>query len=403
MSQQTMSHQHQAAGGSGGQPGIQRNSRRGSGQPGKWRTRLGQFEWKASPYLYIAPFFILFAIVGLFPLLYTMVVATHNWNTLTGDGGLAVCGATCGTTTPSWFGNFAWVLHQQAFYVALRNSVSIFLLSSVPQIMLALLLAWILDANLKAKTFWRMGVLLPYVVAPSAAGIIFSQIFSDKMGAINVLLQQIGMNPIMWHGSTIWSHIAIATIVNFRWTGYNTLILLAAMQAVPRDVVEAAVVDGAGKWRTFRSVTLPMLRPTLIFVIITSTIGGLQIFDEPQLFHNAASAGGGVNNQYLTVSLYLYKLGFVSVTPGQPNMGRAAAVAWLLFLIIVLIAVLNYLLTQRLASGGQARRSKQAIRRIEEHNEAERQRAIRSGYNVRTAGTATSNAFDMDRKRGGQR
>lgn len=100
------------------------------------------------------------------------------------------------------------------------------------------------------------------------------------------------------------------------------------------------------------------------------------------------------------MSLYLYKLGFVSVTPGQPNMGRAVAVAWLLFLIIVLIAVLNYLLTQRLASGGQARRSKQAIRRIEEHNEAERQRAIRSGYNVCTAGTATSNAFDMDRKRG---
>jgi cellobiose transport system permease protein len=377
---------------------MTRGNRSGSGlldgEPSKWSTRLGQFEWKASPYIYVAPFFILFAIVGLFPLLYTMVVATRNWNTLTGDGGLAVCGATCGSTAPSWFGNFAWVLHQQAFYVALRNSVSIFLLSSIPQIMLALLLAWILDANLKAKTFWRMGVLLPYVVAPSAAGIIFSQIFSDKMGAINVLLQQIGLNPIMWHGSTIWSHIAIATIVNFRWTGYNTLILLAAMQAVPRDVIEASVVDGAGKWRTFRSVTLPMLRPTLIFVIITSTIGGLQIFDEPQLFHNAASAGGGVNNQYLTVSLYLYKLGFVSVTPGQPNMGRAAAVAWVLFLIIVAIAVLNYLLTQRFASGGQARRSKQAIRQIEERNEAERQRAIHSGYNARAA-AATLDALGM--------
>ncbi|MDN6485572.1 MAG: sugar ABC transporter permease, partial [Bifidobacterium mongoliense] len=182
-----------------------------------------------------------------------------------------------------------------------RNSVSIFLLSSIPQIILALLLAWILNANLKAKTFWRMGVLLPYVVAPSAAGIIFSQIFSDRMGAINVLLQQIGLNPIMWHGSAIWSHIAIATIVNFRWTGYNTLILLAAMQAVPQDVIEAAVVDGAGKWRTFSSVTLPMLRPTLIFVIITSTLGGLQLFAEPPLFHNSASAGGGVNREPVPV------------------------------------------------------------------------------------------------------
>lgn len=350
-----------------------------------WRTRLGQFEWKASPYLYISPFFILFAIVGLFPLLYTMWIATRQFNTLTGDSGAAICGATCGTATGSWYGNFQWVLHQQTFYIALRNSFSIFLLSSVPQIMIALWLAWVLDANLRAKTFWRMGVLLPYVVAPSAAGIIFSQIFSDKMGAINVLLQQMGLHAIMWHDSTIWSHIAIATIVNWRFIGYNTLIILAAMQAIPHDVIEAAVVDGAGKWKIFRSVTLPMLRPTLIFVIITSTIGGLQIFDEPQLFHNAASAGGGSNNQYLTVSLYLYKLGFVSVTPGQPNLGRTAAVAWLLFLIIIFFAILNYSLTRKVAAGGHPKRSKEADRLLSLREEEERQRALRSGYNARLA------------------
>lgn len=356
-----------------------------------WHTRLGQFEWKASPYIYIAPFFILFLIVGLFPLLYTVWVATRQYNTLTGDSGWAICGATCGDTTASWWGNFLWVLHQPTFYVALRNSVSIFLLSSVPQIIIALWLAWTLDANLKAKTFWRMGVLLPYVVAPSAAGIIFSQIFSDKMGAINVILQEVGLNPISWHGSTIWSHIAIATIVNWRWIGYNTLILLAAMQAIPRDVLEAAVVDGAGKWRTFRSVTLPMLRPTLLFVIITSTIGGLQIFDEPQLFHNAASGFGGPNNQYLTVSLYLYKLGFVNVTPGQPNMGRAAAVAWLMFVLIVIIALLNYFLTQRMASGGRPKTDKEALRNTAERFEAERQMAIRSGLNSRMSAQVAHN------------
>ena len=349
------------------------------------RTRLGTLEWKFSPYLYIAPFFLLFIVVGLFPLLYTVVIATRSYNTLTGDAGLAVCGSACGTTQASWFGNFSWVLHQPAFYVALRNSLSIFLLSAVPQILISLWLAWVLDANLKAKTFWRMGVLLPYVVAPSAAGIIFSQIFSDKMGAINVLLQQIGVQPIMWHGSAFWSHVAIASIVNWRWVGYNALIFLAAMQAIPHDVLEAAVVDGAGKWRTFRSITLPMLRPTLLFVIITSTIGGLQIFDEPQMFHNAAGSGGGPNNQYLTVSLYLYKLGFVNVTPGQPNLGRAAAVAWLLFLIIVLIALLNYYLTQHMAAGKNSKKDKLAQRLSEERNEAERQRAIRSGLSSRQA------------------
>jgi cellobiose transport system permease protein len=351
---------------------------------------MGIFEWKASPYLYIAPFFLLFAVVGLFPLIYTVFVAMRQYNTLTGDAGWAVCGATCSSTESSWLGNFQWVLHQEAFWVALRNSVSIFLLSSVPQVICALLIAWILDANLKAKTFWRMGVLLPYVVAPSAAGIIFSQIFSDRMGAVNALLQAIGMQPIMWHGSAIWSHIAIAMIVNFRWTGYNALIFLAAMQAIPRDVVEAAVVDGAGKWRTFRSVTLPMLRPTLVFVIITSTIGGLQIFDEPQLFHNAASAGGGVNNQYLTVSLYLYKLGFVNVTVGQPNLGRAAAVAWFLFIIIVLVTLLNFWLTRRMSSGTKVKHDKTTLKHLQARQDQELLRAQRSSANARAAAQSSA-------------
>lgn len=358
-----------------------------------WKARLGIFEWKASPYLYVAPFFILFAVVGLFPLFYTAYIATRQYNTLTGDSGVAICGATCNSNEPSIFANFAWVIHQQSFWDALRNSFSIFILSSVPQIIIALFLAWILNANLKAKTFWRMGVLLPYIVAPSAAGIIFSQIFSDKMGVINVVLTNLGMSPILWHANTFWSHVAIATIVNFRWTGYNTLIFLAALQAIPNDVLEAAVVDGAGAWRTFRSVVLPMLRPTLIFVIITSTIGGLQIFDEPQMFHNGTSGYGGPNRQYLTLSLYLWDMGFNKVTIGQPNLGRAAAVAWLLFLIIVLLAVLNFLITQRLASGGVPKASKEQLADIKAQQEAEYEKARRSGVEARrTAGVSVSSA-----------
>ncbi|RSX55193.1 ABC transporter permease [Bifidobacterium dolichotidis] len=350
-----------------------------------WGAKLGQFEWKASPYLYVAPFFILFAIVGIFPLFYTMYIATRQYNTLTGDGGVAVCGATCGSNEPSIWANFDWVLHQSAFWVALRNSFSIFLLSTVPQIILALFLAWVLNANLKAKTFWRMGVLLPYVVAPSAAGIIFSQIFSDKMGAVNTIITAMGAAGIPWHASAFWSHIAIATIVNFRWTGYNTLLFLAAMQAIPNDVLEAAVVDGAGKWRTFRSVILPMLRPTLIFVIITSTIGGLQIFDEPQMFTNGTSGYGGPSQQFLTVSLYLWDMGFNKVTIGQPNLGRAAAVAWILFLIIVLLAVINYALTQRMSSGSRTKVSKQQLAAFKAKEDAAFEMAKRTGVEAQKA------------------
>ncbi len=326
------------------------------------RGRRGRLDVKLSPYLYISPFFLLFAVVGLFPLIYTAWIATRQWSTLTGDGGVAICGAVCSSTEPSIWANFQWVLHQPAFWDALRNTFSIFALSTIPQIIAALVLAAILDANLKAKTFWRMGVLLPYVIAPSAAAIIFSQIFSDNIGLINTFLGWVGIPAVHWHANTLASHIAVASIVNFRWTGYNTLILLAAMQAIPRDVFEAAVVDGAGRVRQFFSVTIPMLRPTLIFVIITSTIGGMQIFDEPQMFSTGTSGYGGPNRQFLTVSLYLWDLGFNHVTPGQPNLGRSAAVAWLLFLVVVVFAILNYLLTQRIASaGGPAKKSKKAV------------------------------------------
>lgn len=141
--------------------------------------------------------------------------------------------------------------------------------------------------------------------------------------------------------------------MNFRWTGFNALIFLAAMQAIPKEVIEAAVVDGASRVRTFFSVTIPLLRPTIIFVVITSTIGGLQIFDEPRMFDNAGQ--GGADRQWMTLTMYLYELGWGS----QQSLGRAAAVAWLLFLIIITIALVNYVITARIAStGGQPRAKK---------------------------------------------
>jgi cellobiose transport system permease protein len=132
-------------------------------------------------------------------------------------------------------------------------------------------------------------------------------------------------------------------MVNWRWTGYNALIFLAAMQAVPRDLYESAALDGAGRVRQFLSVTVPMIRPTLIFVIITSTIGGLQIFAEPRLFDTAGL--GGSDRQYQTLTMYLWELGW-----RVRDLGMASAVAWLLFLIIVLFAVLNLVISRRAGS-----------------------------------------------------
>jgi cellobiose transport system permease protein len=138
-------------------------------------------------------------------------------------------------------------------------------------------------------------------------------------------------------------------MVNFRWTGYNALIFLAAMQAVPRDLYEAAVLDGAGRLRQFFSVTVPMLRPTIIFIVITATIGGLQIFDEPRMFDQLGQ--GGSDRQWMTVTMYLYELGWGA----QKSFGKAAAVAWILFLIIVVIGLINFAITRRISSSGGKR------------------------------------------------
>ncbi|MGV1006204.1 MAG: carbohydrate ABC transporter permease [Candidatus Nanopelagicales bacterium] len=296
------------------------------------RQRLSRWDVKFSPYLYISPFFVIFAIVGLFPLVYTAWVSVHRWHLIGGQGAFV------------GFQNYQDVLSAPLFWRALRNTFSIFLLSSVPQVFMALALAAVLDQNIRSRTFWRMGVLLPYVVAPVAVGMIFGKMYADQSGIINAVLSDIGLPTVRWHANTLASHFAISTMVNFRWTGYNTLIFLAAMQAIPRDMYEAAVVDGANRMRQFVSITIPSLRPTIIFVVITSTIGGLQIFDEPRMFDQ--SGLGGASRQWMTLTMYLYELGWGS----QKNFGRASAVAWILFLIIIAIGLLNFMITRRIAS-----------------------------------------------------
>nr|WP_218853032.1 sugar ABC transporter permease [Microbacterium immunditiarum] len=298
---------------------------------------MSKWDLKISPYLYISPFFIMFAIVGLFPIAYTAVISFMDWDLVRNSG------------TFIGFDQYIWILTQPHFWTALRNTFSIFLLSSIPQLILAIFIAAVLDRNIRAKTFWRMSVLLPFVVAPVAVGLIFTAIFADNFGLVNTWLGNLGLPGIQWHKDPFWSHVAIATMVNYRWTGYNALILLAAMQAVNRDYYEAATVDGAGPVRQFFSITMPSLRPTLIFVIITSTIGGLQIFDEPRVFDQFGRGGAG--QQWLTITLYLYDIGW-----GQWNFGRAAAMAWILFVIILLIGLVNLLITRSLVRDEGLRR-----------------------------------------------
>lgn len=303
-----------------------------------WRQRLSRADVRYSPYAYVAPFFILFAVVGLFPLGYTFVVALNDWNLLTGPG--------------EWVGlaNFQRELTDKLFWNSLFNTFSIFLLSAIPQLIAATAIAAILDQNLRAKTFWRLSVIVPYVVTPVAVTLIFGNMFGERYGLINNILTTIGMDPVMWKSETLPSHLAIAAMVNWRWTGYNALILLAAMQAVPRELYESAAIDGAGAVKRFFAITIPSIRPTMIFVVITATIGGLQIFTEPKLFDATSSIPGGPGREYQTTVLYLWDLAF-----NRQEFGRASAVAWILFLIIVAIGLINFQLSRTIAGSGPAK------------------------------------------------
>jgi cellobiose transport system permease protein len=188
------------------------------------RQRLSRFDVKASPYAYVAPFFVLFGLVGLFPLIYTFVVSMHEWDLLKGQGPFV------------GFDNFIEILGDRMFWNSISNTISIFLLSSIPQLAVAIVIAYLLDQGLRAKTFWRMSVLLPFVVTPVAVALIFSSAFNEADGLVNNVLNLFGIADQQWKHDTFLSHLAIATMVNFRWTGYNALILLAAMQSVPRDL-----------------------------------------------------------------------------------------------------------------------------------------------------------------------
>ncbi|GLZ39068.1 sugar ABC transporter permease [Actinokineospora sp. NBRC 105648] len=298
--------------------------------------RLSTWDAKISPYLYLAPFFVVFGLVGLLPLLYTGYVSLFDWDLV--EDSPTFVGA----------GNYVLLFSDGQFYNALANTLSILALSTVPQVVLAVGLAALLDT--RTGTGWRVSALLPQAAGLVAIGIIFANLFGPRFGLVNGVLTALGLDRVDWQANRLASHVAIATMVNWRWTGYNALIVLAALRAIPRELHEAATVDGAGPVRRFTGVTLPLLRPTLVFVVVTSTIGGLQVFTEPKLFDALPGAGGGATNQFQTVALYLYQSAFE-----YQHLGYASAIAWVLFLVVVAVAAVNFRLTRRIADTGERR------------------------------------------------
>ncbi|MEV1285853.1 sugar ABC transporter permease [Micromonospora sp. NPDC049679] len=299
------------------------------------RAWLSRFDLLLSPYFYIAPFFVLFAIFGAYPLGYTLWVSLHDWDLLAEEQPFV------------GLDNYTRLLGDADFWNSVVNTLGIFALSTVPQLLLALWLAHLLNRRLRARTLFRMGVLIPNITSTAAVAIVFGQLFSREFGMINWLLDLVGVDGIDWKASKLTAWIAVSTMVDWRWTGYNALIFLAAMQAIPRDLYEAAAIDGARQARQFWSITVPLLKPTIIFCVIVSTIGGLQLFTEPLLFNSGTNPiRGGPMRESQTMTMYMFENAFAP----NFNFGYGSAVAWMLFALIVVVALINVLIIRRLGN-----------------------------------------------------
>ncbi|MGW2206298.1 carbohydrate ABC transporter permease [Streptomyces sp. NPDC001774] len=292
------------------------------------RSRLYRWDLRFSPYAFVAPFFLTFAAFGLFPLIYTGWLSLHRVEL----GGEA-----------EWRGldNYTSLAESEFFWNALANTFTIGVVSTVPQLLMALGLAHLLNYRLRARGFFRVAVLAPYATSIAAATLVFAQLFNTDYGLINTVLGWVGFEPVDWESSKWPAQIAISTIVTWRWTGYNALIYLAAMQAVPKDLYEAAALDGASRWRQFLSVTIPSIRPTILFTIVVSTIGATQLFGEPMIFGGSLGISGGSGNQFQTLSLLMYEKGWVTGALGQ-----ASAIAWVMLLLLLVIGAVRTLLAR---------------------------------------------------------
>ncbi|HEV8633952.1 MAG TPA: sugar ABC transporter permease [Chloroflexota bacterium] len=290
-----------------------------------------------APYVFISPFYILFAIFGLFPPLFGFYLSFHRWDGLTEQVFVGLR-------------NYELVLTDDLFWKALANNLIIAAISTVPCLSLALGCAFLLNQRIRRfRDAYLASFFSPAVASVVAVTVVFGLLYGREYGFINGALRLVGLPTVDWLQEPVAMKASLAILLVWRWLGYNTVIYLAGLQAVPAEYYEAARVDGATTWHLFRHVSVPLLRPTILFTTVTSTIGILQLFAEPYLLANssgqsAASAGfsGGAGYSLLTMTMYLYNNAFSYL-----KFGYASAIAYVMFVIIFVGSLLNLLVIGR--------------------------------------------------------
>ncbi|MFE3907044.1 carbohydrate ABC transporter permease [Streptomyces sp. NPDC059153] len=270
------------------------------------------------PYLLITPAVLGFAIFKAYPIVSSLWISLTTGN---GDDrhftGLA---------------NYRRLLDDPLFWTALKNTALILVVQVPLMLGLALLVALALNSTkVWLRPLWRLGVFVPSLTGLVAAGVMFSVILNRDAGLLNWVLSLFGVDRVNWLGSPFWARVGVVLVITWHYTGYNAVMYLAGLQGIPDELYEAAMVDGAAPIRRFVSITLPRLRPILLLTVVLSTIGTLQLFDEPYVL-----TGGGPDNATLTVTMYLYNNGFKYF-----DFGYASAIAYALALIVSVLGILQ--------------------------------------------------------------
>lgn len=297
-------------------------------QPRRARRRLQPWHW--APYAFLSPFLVLFAVFGAFPLLFSLVLAFQDWNPASGLASMRFVGLD----------NFAFTLGDEWLWKSLWNTLWLAVVSGVPQHLVAIPLAYFIFVSFKRTRNAVVGAyFLPYITSTVAISLMFTTLFSTDFGIINVVLGWFADLPltgwmfpaenINWMGRAEYIKPAVAMVVFWRYVGFNTVLYLAAMQTIPKDLYEAAEMDGANRWQQFRFVTLPLLKPMMVFGITLSVIGGLQLFEEPFII---TGGRGGTDQSAMTTAMYMFRTAFEF-----NEFGTASAISWLLFIAIALL------------------------------------------------------------------
>jgi ABC-type sugar transport system permease subunit len=283
---------------------------------------------KSTPFLLILPFFLIFFTFQLFPIIFSFFVSLTKWS---------------GAGSPKFIGlaNYIRMFQDPVFYESIFNTLIIMLFALPFQLAIGLLLAVVLkDFTSKFRTSLQTVNFLPYLTTPVAIGLIFSLLFEWKTGAVNLVLQSLGLVdvPYYWLGEEMGSRIVIIILCIWKYFGYMMVMFLAGLSTIPEELYEAARIDGANWFYSFRRITIPMLRPIMTFVITMSIIGGWKLFDEPKLLFPEESLQpiGGPGRAVLTVVLKFYDTSFRTF-----DFGYGASIAYGLFLIIFIFSLIT--------------------------------------------------------------